>query len=176
MTAADKKDADEEKEEAARKDAELSELRTRLAALEHRTKPVAESDRALFAKVQARADGVLQAFGDAAPRQMHGEDLIDYRRRLLTPLLKHSKVWKGVDISGLPDAALTIAEEQVYNDAVVAARSPADIPSGTLRAIARRDGTGRTITEFHGEPRSWMSPFTSGRRGLTAINTKHQGA
>jgi 8-oxo-dGTP pyrophosphatase MutT (NUDIX family) len=179
MTAADKKDAEddkEKKEEDARKDAELSELRTRLAALEHRTKPVAETDRALFARAQSRADGVMQAFGDAAPRQMQGEELLDYRRRLLSPLLKHSTAWKGVDITALPENALTIAEDQVYKDAVVAARSPANIPSGTLIPVERRDRAGRTITTFHGEPRSWMSAFSTPRRHLTGITTKHEGA
>lgn len=179
MTAADKKDAEDDKEEEkkdARKDAEISDLKSRLAALEHRTKPIAETDRALFAKAQARADGVMQAFGDSAPRQMQGETILDYRRRLLNPLLKHSVAWKGVDISALPETALGVAEDQVYKDAALSARSPSDIPSGTLRALARRDGTGRTITEFAGEPRAWMSSFTSGKRGLTGINTKHQGA
>jgi hypothetical protein len=133
-----------------------------------------EKDRQRFIAAQQSAEPLAQAFGDSAgaPRWLNGETLEEYRRRLIDPYKKHSRAWKDVALSGVPDQALGIVEEQIRADALQAAQHPANLPAGTLREIQSRDQTGRTITRFVGsdEAAAWL-PYTFGeRRGR--INTK----
>lgn len=167
--AADKarKDAEDEKEkeraDAARADSErvqkqIADLAAKLPV------PRSDDDRRALADAQARADDVFQAYGDAAPRFLDGEMLIDYRKRLAAKLQGNSNRWAGIPLADLPEAAFAPIETQIYADAAVAAKSPTGIPEGTLRPITRTDSTGRRITEYHGTPGAWMSAFKSPSR------------
>jgi 8-oxo-dGTP pyrophosphatase MutT (NUDIX family) len=183
--AADKarKDSEEKEAEEAKKKADADEkakadasaLAEKLADLDRRMpKERSDADFAALADAQARADGVFSAFGDSAPRPLQGETLPGYQARLAGKLKSHSKAWKDVDLSALPDPALGIAIEQIYSDAAVAARSPVDIPVGQLRPIVTTDETGRRHTKFHGRPSAWMNHF-GGNRLAAAIRTKREG-
>ena len=54
-----------------------------------------------FVKHQARANRVYDAWGKNAPEPMHGEELNNYRRRLLTPYQHYSPAFKKADLKVL---------------------------------------------------------------------------
>ena len=167
---AKKMDEDEEEEMEDKADAEekekmadaMSEVARRIADVEKMLpKQLSDADYAAMADAQARADSVLQGFGESAPRPLNGENLTAYRRRLARKLQAHSKSWKDANIMAIHDAAsFEIIENQIYNDASEAALRPVDIPVGTLREITRKDITGRNVTTFVGDPAAWMAPMS----------------
>ena len=153
----------------AKKDA--AETRKRIDELDRKMpKQMTDADYEAMADAQAEADKVHHAFGDSAPRPLQGEDLLAYRRRLATGLKKHSSAWKEVDLYGVPEAVLKIAEKQVYADSMQVALNPMDLPSGQLREVKTRDSTGRTISTFVGKPGAWLGQFTAHRRRLAGIS------
>jgi len=169
----DAKAAAEAKEKDAalvRMDSANAALRKDLDALKAMVRPVPEDEAADLAKEQVRADAVYAAHGGSASRPVQGETLLAYRRRLASGMQKHSPAWKDIDLATLPGPALDLATQAIYADAAVAARSPVDVPEGTLREIVSVDSTGRRITSFAGEPRSWMSQFSANRRRVTGIS------
>ena len=192
--AADKKDSDDDGEkkdaatgismadvqkmiaEATAKGA--AEAAERFAKIERTIpKDLTDADHRALASTQARADSVFMAHGEHAPRAMQGETLDSYRRRLADKLKGHSKTWGKVDVGAVADsAAFDVIEEAVYADAMAAAHSPEGLSLGQLRAITKEDRTGRKITEFAGQPLSWMREFGSDPRAVTHINkdaTRH---
>jgi hypothetical protein len=143
---------------------EIRRLQKSIAAM---PKSFSDEDYAAMADCQARADSVYGAFGERAPSPLQGENLGAYRIRLAKGIQKHSPAWKDVPLRALPGTAMEIAEKQIYADAAAAARSPADLPSGHLREIRRRDAADRMITEFVGEPNSWMGSFRTPARSIS---------
>ena len=156
-----KKDAAEkeekEKADAARGDAVTSlerkladqsrvidELRTKLP------RPVTDEEWAQLVGFQARADEALISFGRRAPRPLSGEEPEAYRRRVAEMLRPYSPRWKDVPINAMADATFRVCEEQIYADAVVAARTPSDLASGTIRAVPKTTAGGHAVTEFVG--------------------------
>jgi len=168
-----KKDAegDREMEETAKADS-MNEVQRRIDRVERMLpKQLSDADYAKMADAQAKADSVYQAFGDAAPRPLQGENLTAYRRRLAKGLQSYSAQLKEVNLSAIKDpAAFNFMEGQIYSDAMAAALTPRDLPLGQLREIKRRDSTGRQISEFVGQPISWLSQFTGHRRRVSAFN------
>jgi 8-oxo-dGTP pyrophosphatase MutT (NUDIX family) len=141
----------EEKERKEREDALRADAQTMAAALANMPKSPNDADYTSMADAQASYDPAYQAFGKRAPVPLQGEALIGYRRRLARGLQSHSPDWKGVDLSALPDAALTIAETHIRADAVVASRNTDDIADGKLIPVTRTNpDTGHRITEFRG--------------------------
>jgi hypothetical protein len=101
---------------------------------------------------QAKADAVYKMFGEAAPGNLQGERLMDYRIRLLSRFQKHSKVYKDSNLCRIGDAAaMTAVENQIYTDAAGALRDPATFKPGEMRPVVRRDQTGREITSYIGQ-------------------------
>ncbi len=174
-----KKDADE-KEEKERKDAaekaekekqsmkedsvrqdSVAALHAELADIKKRL-PVelTEADRKQYVDAQVRADSVAQMFGTSAPRWVHGETVLQYRRRLLRNFQEHSATWKGVDISQINDSvAIDNIEKQIFADAEHAAKNPVTDGKGSLRAITTTDSAGRRITKFYGDNSVTWAPF-----------------
>ena len=158
------------REAAARADSNSTKV---LNAVERLARSIAtmpksntDEDYASMADMQARADSAYSGFGARAPGPMQGETVSAYRIRLARGLQSHSTAWSGVDLKALPTSALAIAEEAIYADAATAARSAAGVPEGHLREIRRRDGANREITEFVGDPNSWMGDFRMAPRVL----------
>ena len=60
-------------------------------------------------------------------------------------------------MNSVPDDALSIVEERVYQDAIDNAAST--VPPGQLRARRYKDEMGHMVTEYHGDPKAWMAPF-----------------
>lgn len=137
---------------------------------------LSDEDHAKMADVQSRSDSVYAAFGLHAPRPLSGESLVDYKVRLANGLKSHGK-FKDVDLRRIARAdssAFQIMEDQVYADAMQAAKNPVDLPDNAMRTVRRRDDTGRMFTEFYGQPRSWMSQFSGNRRRVSGgkFNTR----
>lgn len=165
-----KADAEEEKEKA-KADSKESALLARIAELEKLSvqmagvipRPLNDTDYALMADAQAKADAVYSAFGKQAPRALNGEDLLAYRKRLCVGMKSHSDQWKGIDISKVDASVFEIAEPKIYADAFEAAIHPTAAPDGGLRAVTRDTGTGHKITTFYGRPNAWMDDFRAPR-------------
>lgn len=156
-----KLDAGEAKKRADAAAEENGKLKDRLDALERSTPRMdGDADYNEMADMQAKADSVYSSFGigahaphgGRAPPAMRRETKGAYGRRLARPLQDHSKQWKGVDLSSLPDAAFAVAEHQIYTDAMEVASNPADIPAGQLRQVTRVDpDTGQRMHTFYGQ-------------------------
>ena len=144
---------DEKKKADAKADSDISDVRKRIDKVEQMLpKQVADADYHALTDVQAKADGVFQAHGLHAPRFMQGEGVVAYRKRIASTLKAHSAVWKGIDLSAFPDDSFAIAESQIYNDAMVAAVNPVDLPEFVLRPITTVDhATGQRSTRFVGK-------------------------
>lgn len=164
----------EAKDEEAKADAAKREgvLLARIAELEKVTvqmagvmpKPLNDTDYALMADAQAKADSVYWAFGKSAPRPMNGEDHLSYRKRLAAGVKAHSTAWKEVDFSQFDAKAFNAIESQVFADAVEAANHPVDLAPGELREVSRQTRTGHNITSFYGtSPNAWMHSFRTPR-------------
>ena len=167
-----RRDAEEEKEKA-RADADAG-IQRRIDELERKLpRAHTDEDRAKFADAQARADSVALAWGKQAPPPMSGEALINYRVRLADQFKEHAKDWAEVDLIGLPERVLDTAERVIYADAMQAALHPVEVGEAmVLRPIQKRDAAGRTITEFVGNPATWMDAYKMPRRRVRAWNTK----
>ncbi len=164
-----RKDADEkaekEREDAARKDS--ASIHTRIDDLNRRV-PLAltDADFAALAQVQSRADSVYPLLGKNAPRTMPGETPLGYRRRLASELKAFSASCKDIELSKLDGAAFDVLERKIYDDATLAAQTPAALPKGTLRPIHRQDSANRVITSYVGDPHAcWGSFKMPSRRG-----------
>jgi 8-oxo-dGTP pyrophosphatase MutT (NUDIX family) len=136
------------------------DLKSRLDAVESKLKEMPEDEKKAYTDAQAKCDSVAVAFGDSAPRPLHGESLLDYRKRLISPFKKHSPTWADKSIEAIGDSAtFGVVEQQIYQDAINAAKSPQGIGNGRLREVVRRSDSGHTIREFYGRPLSWMGQF-----------------
>lgn len=161
----DRKDAAEKEEKSMKEDSirndSVSALHAELADIKKRL-PVelTEADRKQYVDAQVRADSVAQMFGSSAPRWVHGETVLQYRRRLLRTFQEHSAAWKGVDISQINDSvAIDNIEKQIFADAEHAAKNPVTDGKGSLRAITTTDSAGRRITKFYGDNSVTWAPF-----------------
>jgi len=145
---------------------QLADLRRRIPA------DLPEEDRRKFIEAQSRAERAAQAFGDSAPHWVSGENLLQYRRRLLGPFKQHSSTWRGVELSRLDADALNVAEPKIYADAWDAVNNPATVPEGTLREIVETDRTGRRISRFVGSPEACWGQFKAPAKLVVGWRTK----
>ena len=175
-----KKDAEEaEEKERAEKDAQAgalnADLLARLSAVEKLVpKALTDAERAQFAEIQSRFDSVLAHFGKQAPRPLDGETPLGYRRRLLGSLQSHSATLKDANLSGIhDDVSFGALESVIFKDAIEAARNPADLESGVLRAVIKKGPGGREITEFVGKS-TFVKQFAADvQRATGRIEARH---
>jgi 8-oxo-dGTP pyrophosphatase MutT (NUDIX family) len=144
--------------------ADAVKMRARMDSIQAQL-PKSEAEMGLYADAQAKADSVYQAFGKHAPRPLSGESLLGYKRRLAKNFQPHSQVYKDVDLTKIADSTLMrVAEDQIFSDAMVAAKHPTDLPNGVLREIPKADATGRVFKTFVGSPSAWTADFRSPTR------------
>ena len=143
----------------SRTDAELQMMSTMLSRM--RRTPTTE-ERNQLAEARKRADGVYAALGRDVPDHLPGESPLAYRQRLADGLKDTSAALWRANLAGLPEGAFVVTEQRIYQDATAAAATGAGIPRGTIRPHTYQDETGHKITEYHGDPMAWMSPFMSG--------------
>lgn len=176
-----KKDGEDkdEKDDTAKADnadirSQIADMAKRFDSLEASTKGRSDAEADAMADIQARADSVFQSLGMKAPRPLDGEQQMPYRRRLLKLLQPHSEAWKGVDLSVMSADSQAFAniETHIFNDAQVAAKSPARIGAGKLVESITLDDAGRKIRTFHGDPDVWLGGFRCRARAVTKFNNQ----
>jgi hypothetical protein len=122
-------------------------------------------------QAQERAHEVYRSIGlPGAPPPMSGEPVRGYRERLAGRLQHHCESWKKTELNRLPSNVLSIAEEAIYADAAKwGADKNRGNPDGTLRERQVTDQSGRTWTEFSGDPAVWMSDFMGPKKRLVGV-------
>jgi hypothetical protein len=119
-----------------------------------------DEEEAMYADAQAKADSVYAAFGKSASRPLAGESLLKYRTRMARGLQAYSDAYKDVNLASIKDAKLlSIAEKQIFADALMAAKSPTMYAADQLIEIHEKDRAGRTITKFKGSMEAWLGDF-----------------
>ena len=88
--------------------------------------------------------------------------------------MKHSKQFASVNVDELCEPLITPIERSVFADAIAASHDNASVPPDFLREVSTTDATGRRITTFYGQPKTWMSQFSGQRRRLVGIRTTSQ--
>lgn len=155
-----RKDAEDmEREDSQRHDDQLVKtLATKVADLETKVpKERPQADTTQLVEAQHRADEAYGAWGERAPAPLVGEEVLEYRRRLLKPMQKHSPDWSKADLARLDAETMPIAETRIYADAQSASNTPGAIPAGTLHARHRTLDGGQRMTEYFGQPSTWMN-------------------
>ncbi|KHN59929.1 NUDIX hydrolase [Aeromonas hydrophila] len=173
--AEEQKKADEEK---AKADAEAEEQRKADQAKVDEDKAKADEEEKAksdsdMAEAQAKADSSYGSVGKRAPAPFSGEKPLDYRKRVLMGMQKHSSKHKDVNIRAIADSAtLAVLEEAIYSAARTSIEEEMNNTLGQLHKRVRNDEAGRSITEFHGDPNVWLSAFKTPGRVLSKINTQ----
>lgn len=174
-------DADEqakkEAEEKAKADAEAEEQRKADEAAEEQRKAdeAEEKERndSALAEAQAKADSAFSACGKNAPAPFSGENALDYRKRALIAMQKHSPAHKDVNIRAIADSAtLAVLEDAIFNAARQTIEKEMTSTQGQLHKRVRSDEAGRRITEYQGDPNVWLATFKTPGRRLAKINTQ----
>ncbi|EMD8583881.1 DUF2213 domain-containing protein [Escherichia coli] len=162
-------------DEAAAKDAEEkakadSEAEEQLKADEEAEK---ERNDSALAEAQAKADSAFSACGKNAPAPFSGENALDYRKRALIAMQKHSPAHKDVNIRAIADSAtLAVLEDAIFSAARQSIEKEMMSTQGQLHKRIRNDEAGRRITEYQGDPNVWLSAFKIPGRRLAKINTQ----
>lgn len=176
--AEEKRKADEAAEEQRKADEAAAEEQRKAdeAAEEQRKADEAEekerNDSAL-AEAQAKADSAFSACGKNAPAPFSGENALDYRKRALIAMQKHSPVHKDVNIRAIADSAtLAVLEDAIFSAARQTIEKEMNNTQGQLHKRVRSDEAGRRITEYQGDPNVWLNTFKIPGRRLAKINTQ----
>jgi hypothetical protein len=133
------------------------------------------SDPTEIAAIQEKADETLRMFNQSAPRDMDGETVASYRKRLAGRVQQHAPSMKDINLKDATGSAFDLLERQIYDEAHREAIRPSTIPDGEMREFRKYDATGRPFIEFHGHAKSWMSDFSNGaKKKLVGIRTETQ--
>jgi hypothetical protein len=162
----DRTDAEIERENA--------DLRAAIAALQTTLRPREPGEDEALAQAQARADSVMALFNDRAPPPNVGETPLSYRRRLLRPLLKHSRhLAADARLDAFDSAGLGVIEDRVFADARAAADREVSRRPGLLIARTVRDASGRETTTYDGDFLAWFDPFRADGARVTLHPPRH---
>ncbi|HGH3388996.1 TPA: DUF2213 domain-containing protein [Citrobacter freundii] len=159
--------AAKEAEEKAKADSEAEEQRKADEAAEK------ERNDSALAEAQAKADSAFSACGKNAPAPFSGENALDYRKRALIAMQKHSPAHKDVNIRAIADSAtLAVLEDAIFSAARQTIEKEMTSTLGQLHKRVRSDEAGRRITEYQGDPNVWLATFKTPGRRLAKINTQ----
>ena len=162
-------------DEAAAKDAEEKAKADSEAEEPRKADEEAEKERndSALAEAQAKADSAFSACGKNAPAPFSGENALDYRKRALIAMQKHSPAHKDVNIRAIADSAtLAVLEDAIFSAARQSIEKEMMSTQGQLHKRIRNDEAGRRITEYQGDPNVWLSAFKIPGRRLAKINTQ----
>ncbi|HAP2505722.1 TPA: DUF2213 domain-containing protein [Escherichia coli] len=164
--------AAKEAEEKAKADEAAEEQRKADEAAAKEAEEKERNDSAL-AEAQAKADSAFSACGKNAPAPFSGENALDYRKRALIAMQKHSPAHKDVNIRAIADSAtLAVLEDAIFSAARQSIEKEMMSTQGQLHKRIRNDEAGRRITEYQGDPNVWLSAFKIPGRRLAKINTQ----
>lgn len=177
--AEEKAKADEAEAEEQRKadEAAAEEQRKADEAAEEQRKADEEAEKerndSALAEAQAKADSAFSACGKNAPAPFSGENALDYRKRALIAMQKHSPAHKDVNIRAIADSAtLAVLEDAIFSAARQSIEKEMMSTQGQLHKRIRSDEAGRRITEYQGDPNVWLGAFKIPGRRLAKINTQ----
>ena len=162
-------------DEAAAKDAEEKAKADSEAEEQRKADEEAEKERndSALAEAQAKADSAFSACGKNAPAPFSGENALDYRKRALIAMQKHSPAHKDVNIRAIADSAtLAVLEDAIFSAARQSIEKEMMSTQGQLHKRIRNDEAGRRITEYQGDPNVWLRAFKIPGRRLAKINTQ----
>lgn len=162
-------------DEAAAKDAEEKAKADSEAEEQRKADEEAEKERndSALAEAQAKADSAFSACGKNAPAPFSGENALDYRKRALIAMQKHSPAHKDVNIRAIADSAtLAVLEDAIFSAARQSIEKEMMSTQGQLHKRIRNDEAGRRITEYQGDPNVWLGAFKIPGRRLAKINTQ----
>ena len=113
-----------------------------------------------------------------APPPMPSESRFSYRRRLATGLQRYSPEWSGSDLFRVGVDVMRVAEPAILaaTAAAVADRTRGDPRTGGLREVVTLTPGGHRVTEFSGDPRSWLADFMAPARAVRAFRNPVTGA
>ncbi|WP_080171961.1 DUF2213 domain-containing protein [Salmonella enterica] len=132
-----------------------------------------ERNDSALAEAQAKADSAFSACGKNAPAPFSGENALDYRKRALIAMQKHSPAHKDVNIRAIADSAtLAVLEDAIFSAARQSIEKEMMSTQGQLHKRVRNDEAGRRITEYQGDPNVWLNAFKIPGRRLAKINTQ----
>lgn len=158
------KKADEEKAKAD----EAAEEEKRKADAEEK-----ERNDAAMSEAQAKADSAYNSLGKRAPEPFSGEKPLDFRKRALIAMQKHSPQHANVNIRAIADSAtLSVLEDAIYGAARKTITEEMNNTQGQLHKRVRNDEAGRRITEYVGDPNVWLSAFKTPARRVAKFNTQ----
>ncbi|HVY15942.1 MAG TPA: hypothetical protein VHB27_11995 [Rhodopila sp.] len=115
-------------------------------------------DVAALDAAYSRADACAMQIGTTAPKPLPGDTPTQFKRHLIETFSPHSPRYKDKKFETLPSNLLDWGMEEVFNDAVHAART-APVQRGVLRQHKHKDEAGRTITTWTGDNLAWMQFF-----------------
>ncbi|HIA7257035.1 TPA: DUF2213 domain-containing protein [Escherichia coli] len=172
-----KKEAEEKAkaDEAAEEQRKADEAAAKEAEEKAKADEAAEKERndSALAEAQAKADSAFSACGKNAPAPFSGENALDYRKRALIAMQKHSPAHKDVNIRAIADSAtLAVLEDAIFSAARQSIEKEMMSTQGQLHKRIRNDEAGRRITEYQGDPNVWLSAFKIPGRRLAKINTQ----
>ena len=124
------------------------------------------------AELQVQADAAYQAFGQRAPSRVFGETMAEFARRLVAPMLPHSKDFGHVDVGAFPNEVLTVIAPKVFADAAAFGNSVDRIPRGQLRERITSDRSGRRISNFEGDTEVCWGPFKLPVRAVSGMGSR----
>jgi hypothetical protein len=130
----------------------------------------------IFSSFQARADKAYSVWGQRAEAPLHGERLVNYRRRLLQPLQQHSQAFRLADLRvvAVDPASFKNAENSIYEAAIAAGTRNDNVPVGYLREVVENRG-GHQYTKFYGAPKAWMATFAPPGKLVRSIIERTEG-
>ncbi|HDT2078327.1 TPA: DUF2213 domain-containing protein [Enterobacter roggenkampii] len=158
------KKADEEKAKAD----EAAEEEKRKADAEEK-----ERNDAAMSEAQAKADSAYTSLGKRAPEPFSGEKALDFRKRALIAMQKHSPQHAEVNIRAIADSAtLSVLEDAIYGAARKTITEEMNNTQGQLHKRVRSDEAGRRITEYAGDPNVWLAAFKTPPRRVAKFYTQ----
>jgi hypothetical protein len=116
----------------------------------------AESVSDAIAMWRSRVDGLIGGLGQETPKSLSGEGVRPYQERVLRSLRKHSERFKNVTLSQLPAPAFAAVMDQILADAAEAAKRGPAVDGDQIIELKRRDNTGRMISTFHSNGRTFI--------------------
>lgn len=126
-----------------------------------------------MSEAQAKADSAYTSLGKRAPEPFSGEKPLDFRKRALMAMQKHSPQHADVNIRAIADSAtLSVLEDAIYGAARKNITEEMNNTQGQLHKRVRSDEAGRRITEFSGDPNVWLSIFKTPPRRVAKFHTQ----
>lgn len=148
--------------EAERLQAQIRLLEGQIARAQ---RPITGQESDELKSIQHRFDYAGAVIGERPDEPAMGMKPLEYRRQLLNQYRQHSDEWRNTRFDFADAAMLDVVEPQVLSAVREAGYS--NVKPGQLVPEHIQDGSGRTITRWHGDSDCWMKFFKSSPMTVT---------